>query len=349
MRLAQWRPELSVETVRETERAAAAVSRFGDRAAGAAEVFARLLLRAEGVASSAIEGLRASAADVALAEAASAELPSTSIAVSVADNLAVVNQALSTPAPLTTETVLAWHRLLMRRDTVLDPRHIGDWRDELGWVGGATPRMAVHVASPEGDIPALMEDLMVFIARDDVDPITAAAVAHAQFETIHPFADGNGRIGRVIIGWMLRQRLELSYPPPVSRQMARDVGGYQAGLTLYRQDQIDTWISWFANAVLLAATTSTDELEHIAGVQQGWRSALVGVRRDAAARRLAEQLPAHPVVSALTAAAILGVSRPAAFNAIITLEQRGILTALDTPAAGRNRRERWWAAADLLG
>jgi Fic family protein len=324
------------------------VRRFGDRAAGSAEVSARLLLRAEGVASSAIEGLRASAADVALVEAASAELPPTNVALWVADNLAVVNQALSASAPLTTETVLAWHRRLMRHDTVLDPRHIGDWRDELGWVGGATPRMAVHVAAPEGDIPELMEDLMVFIARGDVDPITAAAVAHAQFETIHPFADGNGRIGRVIIGWMLRRRLELSYPPPVSRQMARDVGGYQAGLTLYRQHQVDTWISWFANAVLLAATNSTEELERIAGVQQGWRDALSGIRRDAAARRLADELPAHPVVSALTVADILGVSRPAAFNAITTSEQRGILTALDTPAAGRNPRERWWVAADLL-
>lgn len=189
---------------------------------------------------------------------------------------------------------------------------------------------------------------MVFIARGDVDPITAAAVAHGQFETIHPFADGNGRIGRVIVGWLLRHRLELSYPPPVSRQMARDVGGYQAGLTLYRQDQFDAWVSWFANTVLLAASASTQELERIADVQRGWRDALSGLRSDASARRLADELPAHPVVSALTGAEILGVTRPAAFNAIISLEQRGILSALDAPATGRNPRERWWIARDLL-
>lgn len=348
MRLAEWEPALSVRTVRETERAAAAVSRFGDRAASVAEVSARLLLRAEGVASSAIEGLRASAAEVALAEAASADLPATNVALWVADNLAVVNQTLSTPAPLDAGTILAWHRRLMRHDTPLDPRHIGAWRDELGWVGGATPRMAVHIAAPEDDIPELMDDLMLFIARGDLDSITAAAVAHAQFETIHPFADGNGRIGRVIIGWMLRQRLDLTYPPPVSRQMARDVGGYQAGLTLYRQDHIDAWVSWFATAVQLAATNSTEELERISAVQRDWEQALTGVRRDAAARQLVRELSAHPVVSALTAASILGVSRPAAHNAIVALEQRGILTALDTPAAGRNPRERWWAALALL-
>lgn len=348
IQLAEWAPELSVQTVRATERAAAAVIRFGDRAATAAEVSARLLLRAEGVASSAIEGLRVSAADVALAEATSSELPPTDVALAVADNLAVVTEALSTPAPLTTDRVLAWHRRLMRHDSWLEARHVGAWRDELGWVGGATPQMAVHVAAPQDDIPALMEDLMVFVARGDVDPITAAAVAHAQFETIHPFADGNGRIGRVIIGWMLRQRLELSYPPPVSRQMARDVGGYQAGLTLYRQDLIDAWISWFANAVSLAAAASTGELERVARLQQDWRDALSGLRRDASALRLAEQLPAHPVVSALTAADILGVTRPAAFNAITTLERHGVLAPLERPTAGRNPRERWWVATELL-
>jgi Fic family protein len=344
----RWTPNLAERTVRETERAAAAVARFGERTLGAAEVSARLLLRAEGVASSAIEGLRASAADVALAEVAAEAAGPGGVALWVADNLAVVSEALVTPAPLTVERVLAWHRRLMRHDMTLEPGHVGAWRDELGWVGGANPRLAVHVAAPEGDIPELMDDLLAFIARADVDPVTAAAVAHAQFETIHPFADGNGRIGRVLIGWMLCQRLSLRYPPPVSLQMARDVGGYQSGLTLYRQDQIDHWVSWFANAVMLAATTSTQVLAQVAEVQRSWRESLGGLRRDAAARRLCDELPAHPVVSALTAAELLGVSRQAASTAIAALEQRGVLVPLDTPAAGRNPRERWWAAGELL-
>lgn len=129
----------------------------------------------------------------------------------------------------------------MRHDGSLEAHLVGDWRDRLGWIGGANPRLAVHVAAAEDDIPELMDDLLVFIAREDLDAVTQAAVAHAQFETIHPFADGNGRIGRVMIGWMLCHRLGLRYPPPISLQMARDVGGYQAGLTLFRQDQVDFW------------------------------------------------------------------------------------------------------------
>ena len=96
--LADWRCELSTRTVRETERAAAALQRFGDRAVGAAEVAARLLLRSEGVASSAIEGLRAPAVEVALAEAGGTSDPA-GVAFWVADNLAVVSDALSAPAP----------------------------------------------------------------------------------------------------------------------------------------------------------------------------------------------------------------------------------------------------------
>ncbi|MBO0748057.1 MAG: Fic family protein, partial [Acidimicrobiaceae bacterium] len=329
--------------------AAAAVQRFGDRALGGAEVAARMLLRAEGLASSEIEGLRAPAVEVALAEAASAGHEADDhVSGWVADNLAAISDALETPAPLTVEVLLGWHRRLMRHATRVEPRHVGAWRDTLGWVGGPNPRMAVHVAVPADDVGPLMEDLVAFTGRADVDPVTSAAVAHAQFETIHPFADGNGRIGRVLIGWMLRQRLAVAYPPPVSLQMARDVGGYQAGLTLYRQDQVEPWVAWFAQVVVAAATTSADVLAQVADVQAEWREAVRDLRVDAAARRLCELLPAHPVVSALTAAESLGVSRQAAAMAIAALEHRGILVTLEGPAPGRNVRERWWAARQML-
>ena len=134
--IADWDIALSAATVRSTERAAGAILRFGDRSAGPAEVIARLLLRAEGLASSAIEGLRATAADVALAEATDKDQ---SVAAWVADNLAVVAQALSTPAPLTLDVLLDWHTRLMERSPNFADHHIGAWRDVLGWVGETTP------------------------------------------------------------------------------------------------------------------------------------------------------------------------------------------------------------------
>jgi Fic family protein len=333
--------------VRRTERAATEVRRFGDQMVGAAEVAARLLLRAEGLASSAIEGLRAPAADVALAEV-DQTAGGESVAGWVADNLAVITAALATRPPLTTETLLAWHARLMRHATTIEGRHIGTWRDTLGWVGGPNPHLAVHVAAPAEDIPRLMDDLIVFVGRNDVDPVTSAAITHAQFETIHPFADGNGRIGRVLAGWILCQRLAVDYPPPVSLEMARDVGGYQAGLTLYRQDHVDTWVRWFADAVVSAAERSGIVLDAAARLEKSWGDAVADLRSDSAARRLCAQLPAHPVVSALSVASLLDVSRQAAAAALTALEARGVLVPLSEPAPGRNRRERWWAAMALL-
>jgi len=354
-RVAAFVPELGTTTVRRTEQAMAAVRRTGERGSGQMEVAARLLLRAEGLASSAIEGLRATAADVAVAEASSAESSAEDFAAGgdwnaaawVADNLAVVDDALRHRGPLGAKRLFAWHRRLMRHAD-LDPRLIGAWRDRLGWVGGANPLVATHVAVPHGDIPALMEDLFTFIARRDLDAVTQAAVAHAQFETIHPFADGNGRLGRVIVGQILARRLGVPVPPPVSVQFARDVGGYQSGLTLFRQGDVESWVSWFADAVKAAASRSGMVLDAVAELQEKWRAETLGLRKDSAARRLLEMIPAHPVLSAQTAADLLEVSEQASRLALEELARRGVLSAARAAPHARGRPHHWWVADDLL-
>jgi Fic family protein len=351
--IAGWQPELTTATVRRTEQAAAAVVHSGIHATGHLEAVARLLLRAEGLASSAIEGLRASAADVAVAEAiaaddrASGEAADT-VAAWVADNLAVVTDALATPGPLTDELLFTWHRRLMRNSPTIEPHLVGAYRDTLGWVGGPNPRLAAHVAAPAELIAPTMRDLLAFAARDDLDPVTQAAVLHAQFETIHPFADGNGRLGRVLIGRLLTQRLQVAVPPPVSLQMARDVGGYQSGLTLYRQGDVDRWVAWFADAVATAADSAAVVLGAVDALLDRWRSLLANLRADAAANTILEALPTHPVVSTATAATIADVSRRAASTAITELARRGILVDSAKVASGRGRPERWWVASDLL-
>jgi len=349
-RIADWNPELSARTVRSTERAAAGVRRCGDQAVGAFEVAARLLLRAEGLASSAIEGLHASPADVALAEAGAEDLAGVDgqVAGWVADNLAVVRDALDERRPLSAALLFEWHTRLMGSHSTLDARHIGAYRDTLGWVGGPNPRLAAHVASPAELIPELMDDLFTFVARTDLDPIAQAAVAHAQFETVHPFADGNGRLGRVMIGCILTLRLDVSVPPPVSLEMARDVGGYQAGLTLFRQGQVDTWVRWFADAVGTSAERSSEILAAVAALQDSWRSMIADVRSDAAARRLCELLPEHPVLSSALVAEFLGVSEQAGRGALDELTKRHILAELPVRPGRVGRPRRWYAAADLL-
>lgn len=335
--------------VRRVERAAAAVRVVGAHASGTAEVVARLLLRSEGLASSEIEGLRSTAAAVALAGAgADGGGGGGGVAAWVADNLAVVSAALDDPGPLSVEQLWRWHRRLMRHAPDLAEEHRGAWRDRLGWVGGPNPMVAAHVAAPPELIDLAMRDLLAFAMRTDVDAVTQAAVVHAQFETIHPLADGNGRIGRILIGRILGQRLGVAVPPPVSQAFARDIGGYLAGLTLYRQGQPEPWISWFAGAVDQAAGRSGATLASIAELTDAWTRQVAPLRADAGARRLIEWLPSHPALSAESAGSLLGTSRQAATAALEALADLGIVVETDRVVRGRGRPRRWWVAADLL-
>lgn len=159
------------------------------------EPLARLLLRAEGVASSYLEGLTAPLPDVVLAEAGGQ--PGTT-AGWVAANSAALGAAVADAheRALDVDLMCAWHALLMAGSPLLG-RHVGAVRREQGWIGGTSPLDAALVTPPPDHLPALLADLCDYANRDDVDPIAQAAVVHAQFEVCHPFADGNGRVGRV--------------------------------------------------------------------------------------------------------------------------------------------------------
>jgi Fic family protein len=204
------------------------------------------------------------------------------------------------------------------------------------------------VAAPHEDLPRLMADLFAFVGRDDLDAVTQAAVAHAQFETIHPFADGNGRLGRVLVGRILAHRLGVDVPPPVSLQLARDRGGYLSGLALYRQGHVDTWVRWFAGAVEAAADRSSEVLVAVDDLQVRWARSLASLRLDAAARRLVHHLPSRPAISVAGAAVAAGVSEQAARVAIGQLVERGILREAAPKPFGPGRPRRWWVADDLL-
>jgi Fic family protein len=339
-------PELAEVTVRATERAAAAVERSDELAVGL-EAAARLLLRAEGLASSFIEGVEASAEEVAVAELD----PQTGGAAAwVADNLAVVEDAVADQGPLIEDLLLTWHRRLMSH-AQLDPRMVGAWRDRQAWIGGGTPLTAAFVLPPASEIARLMDDLITFANRDDLDPITLAAITHAQFETIHPLADGNGRIGRVLVARILKQRLAIAIPPPVSAQFARDIGGYLSGLTLWRDDQVDLWVTWFAGCVEQASRSAADTLQAVVDLRRAWEERVADLRADAAARRLVTRLVDHPVLDVATAAGLLGVSDEAARGAMGALEQRAILTRVPQPSGASRRLGRpaaRWAAGELL-
>jgi Fic family protein len=233
--------------------------------------------------------------------------------------------------------------------------HRAGGRARIGGIGGSTPLDAAFVAAfvppPPERVPALMADLVAFANTSALDPVTQAAVLHAQFEAIHPFGDGNGRIGRVLIGWVLVHRLGVALPPPVSVLIARDPGGYLAGMTLYRLGQLDAWVDWLAQALVRSSEAAADLISRSESLLEAWRVRLGGVRADAAARRILEVLAEHPVLSAAVVAERLGVSVRAGQAALAVLADHGIVQRYrpgDAGTGGPGRPTGYWVASELI-
>ncbi len=338
---------VGLAVARRTEQAAAAVRRADELLPGTWEPIARTLLRTEGVASSNIEGLRAPLDAVMAAELGGLSTDAT--AGWIADNLAVVSDAVRTAhrLRLSVASLHRWHRLLMRHSG-LPGTMIGRFRTAQGWIGGSSPLDAVYVPPPPDCVGALMADLVAFANRSDLDPITHAAVLHAQFETIHPYGDGNGRLGRVLISWLLARRVPVAMPPPVSVLIARDPDGYLSGLFQFREGPLDAYVGWFADTVNRAGQASVILGEQIHGLLADWDERVSDLRSDAAARRLLLVLPEHPVITATVAAKRLGVSERAARTALAALAQRGIVAASDARPSLPGRPRSWWVAPELL-
>jgi len=338
---------LTEPEIRATEQAAAALRDSDTHVPEAWETLARLLLRHEGIASSGIEGLREPVVSVLIAERTGAA----GAAGWVADNLAVIRMAHDAAhEQLSVETLNEWHARLMRNSN-LASNLIGTFRDRIGWVGGNSPLDAAYVPPPPDHIPELMADLISFADSDgnDPDPITRAAVLHAQFEAIHPYGDGNGRLGRILISRALRRAsLTTRSTMPISVAIARDPGGYLSGLKLYQIGSIGPWVRWFSDVACKAADTTKHLAAQTKQITDAWLSKLGDVRAHSAARSLAPLLVGHPVVSAQDVISLLGISQPAARSALLTLADRGIIEPAEARAPGAGRNRKWYAAADLI-
>ncbi|HEY1651949.1 MAG TPA: Fic family protein [Acidimicrobiales bacterium] len=320
------------------------------------EPLARLLLRSEGVASSFIEGVRAPIVDVVLAEERIGR-QGIGAAAWVASNLAAVSEAVAgaaTDANLSLATLCEWHRTLMTGSPTPE-RSVGVVRDEQGWIGGTSPLDAQLVTPPPGDLAALLDDLIAFVNRGDLDPVAQAAITHAQFETIHPFGDGNGRVGRVLTAWILTHRLAVVVPPPVSVAIAADVGGYGSGLTLFRFGDHLRWIRWFADAVANGGSAQRTLVEKVKRLRAQWLTQLGSAgarkpRRDAALYDALDLMPRHLVFTTPILERELGISRKAGGETLRRLADVGILTEYGTvPPAGAGQPAALYVARDLLG
>lgn len=352
---------LSGETAAGVADAERAVERLNRQAVGLAdsEAIARLLLRAEAVASSRIEGLEIGGRRLLKAQVAAdlGDAPSDVTATEVLNNIAAMRWAvdsISATAALTVGDLLVIHRRLLT-GTNLD-RHAGRIRDQQNWIGGSAynPCSAAFVPPPAERVPALLEDLCRFCNDDSLSAIVQAALAHAQFETIHPFIDGNGRTGRALIHVLLRRRgLAPVVVPPVSLVLATWARDYVHGLTRTRYRGapgsadavagLDAWIALFASAMTRAVSNAETYERRVTEVQDRWRQQLGRVRADSAVDRLVNALPGAPIITVSTAAALIGRSEQAVNEAMPRLAQAGVLKKTTL-----GRRNRAFEAVDLI-
>ena len=324
--------------------AEAAITRLNAEASALAdtEALARLLLRAESVASSRIEGLEIGARRLLRAEAAK-ELGERSLDVTATEilgNINAMNSAISdiaTGDPITLDVLLDFHRRLLA-DTRLAAQ-AGRLRDKQNWIGGSdyNPCSAAFVPPPAELVPDLMADLCSFCNDESLPTIAQAAIAHAQFETIHPFPDGNGRTGRGLIHLILRRRgLAPRVLPPVSLVLATWANDYLDGLaaTRYRgpatgkaaQAGLNMWVGTFAGACKRAVDDAASFETRVEQIQREWRAQLGRVRSDSATDLLLRSLTGAPVLTVGSAADLIGRSFPQTSDAIERLMSAGVLS-----------------------
>ena len=312
---------------------------------------ARLLLRAESIASSKVEGLQVGIRQLARAESKiETGGKASSTILEVFGNIDAMQLAVddaATAEQIGIEHLVEIHRKLMAN---APNSHVaGIIRGDQNWIGGNdyNPCGADFVPPPAEHVDSLLRDLCEATADDSLPPIVQAAMLHAQFETIHPFDDGNGRTGRALIHVVLRRRgIAASYVPPISVVLATERERYIRGLTGFRSGEVGSWIERFAAAAARAAGLAADHLEAVTVLMDEWRRQLTegaAPRSDAAGWAVIDVLPAHPVITAPVAAAVTGRAKAAIHQAIGQLTDCGVLEPLS-----ESKRNRSWEAVGLL-
>lgn len=309
------------------------------------EGLARHLLRAESVASSRIEGFILS--HRRLARAFLSIKYQDMNAQSVVANVRATEKAveLATLAKtISIETLLSIHRILFLGTR--DERLAGVIRQEQNWIGGRAdgPFGAEFVPPPEGLLPDLLDDLCHFMNRVDLPATLQAAIAHAQFETVHPFIDGNGRVGRALVHLILRRRgVAPRYAPPVSLALAGRADRYVKGLTDYRLGNEESWVLLFSDALKFSAQQSSVFADDIVRLQSAWSEKAGRPRPHSASKKLIDLLPTHPVIDIQTAQSVTGLEREACRLAVLRLEKAGVLREITL-----SRRNRAWETVGLF-
>jgi len=328
-------PRLGEAAAAAAEDALTVLARADERIGERGRYLNHLLIRSESISSSWIEGNRISPKRLVIAEILH---EGSRVALDVVANVRATETAIADLADrdraITTDDI-------ERLQHTIEPRLELGLRQEQNWVGGSgwSPLRAAFVPPPETEVRRLVDDLARFVTATGGNPVVRAAIAHAQFETIHPFIDGNGRTGRALIHTVLRRADALRNTLiPISTVFAGNPDTYIAGLTDYRADppRLDDWVIGFAEAAEIAAKGAVQLAADIAALdqriyahfiefrrQQGKTPA--APRRDAVVLRILENLATSPVLTAESVVTDFGGSPAAAYRALTELAEAGIL------------------------
>lgn len=318
--IATLNPRPQAHAAELAEEAAQELSRFDAEHGARVASFAPVLLRSEAASSSQIENLTASARAIFSAELGARTGRNAEL---IAANTRSMQAALDLSQHITPDAIKRVHAVLMDDQ----PRHSpGQWREEAVWIGtrSDSPVGAEFVAPHHQRVPGLIGDLVTFAGRPDVMALVAVAVSHAQFETIHPFTDGNGRTGRALAQSVLRHRgVTRNVAVPVSAGLLANVEGYHQALTAYRQGDITPIVQAFAEASLRAVDNSRQLITEIDDIRSAWESKL-NARKDSGAWKLLDVLTRRPVLNSATAARELNVQQPNIYPPLRVLVEAGI-------------------------
>lgn len=342
--LAAWSPQIpfaDLADIEDTTRGLVEFDQHAHRVLGAENPalrpMAAILLRTESASSSQIEQLTTTAKQLALAEIGESNKVN---AVTVLGNVHAMEAALELSRSISEDSILAMHRALMVSQSGFDPHLAGKFRDEQVWIGAgsAGPRRAGFVPPHHARVSAAVADLVRFAARHNVPVIVQVAVTHAQFETIHPFSDGNGRTGRALAQSILRGKgLVRSTAVPISAGLLTDTECYFRALSAFQSGDAGPIIRAFAQTSRFAAVTGQQLVDGLAAQLLESRARLRGLRADAAAWQVLPLLIGQPAVNTAHLMRELGLSEMTALRALDALASRGVLVE----STGRRRGRVW--------
>ena len=324
----------------EIEDAAGELSRFDTEMGGEIAPFASVLLRSESAASSQIENLTASARAIAEAEIGTASRRN---AAQIVSNTRAMQAAIAMAGRFDAQSILSMHEALMESD---HPQGAGRWREQQVWIGGGNlgPHGADFVAPHHSRVPPAIDDLIRFIDRTDIPVLAHTALAHAQFETIHPFTDGNGRTGRALVHAMLRGKaLTRSVTVPISAGLLTDTPSYFEALTRYRKGDPSAIIGQFTQAVFVSIRNGRHLIGELRQIRAGWNER-IRLRRDSAAWRVVDLLLRHPVVNAQLIISETGIAPNNVYRNLEPLVEAKVITEFTY-----QKRNRAWRCDEVLG